>query len=109
MHKSPPIQKEETYAQGWWAWWCQLQPEWRARDLNERPMLSSSVGNDWGKNLCRPGKNGLLMILLALAWWKEITTTATSADWDAAALDVAWVLSQMARGSRYVFVYITAH
>ncbi len=102
MEKSPAIKDEESYARAWWAWWSQLQPEWRVRGADGRPVPGGSVVDDWGKSLCRPGKNGVLMVLLALVWWKEITTAATTVDWDVAVQDVAWVLSQMARSSRYV-------
>ncbi|TFK80672.1 hypothetical protein K466DRAFT_605143 [Polyporus arcularius HHB13444] len=54
------------------------------------------VQDHWDK-LSRPGQNGLLMVLLALLWWREAATPATEADWAEAAQDVAWVISHMAR------------
>ena len=51
---------------------------------------------DWSKLEC-PGKNGLLIVLLSLVWWREIATATTLEDWHAAAADVGWVAEAMAQ------------
>ncbi len=76
----------------WWAWWASLQPEWRTKDSFGRPVVG---GEGTWDNLRYPGKNGMLMVLLSLWWWRGIAT-ATIDDWTVAVHDVCWVLEKMA-------------
>ncbi|KAJ7429151.1 hypothetical protein B0H11DRAFT_1614496, partial [Mycena galericulata] len=84
----PPVFDLKTFITDWWAWWGALAPAWRARDALGHPK----PGNDgpWGI-LVHPGANGLLMVLLALAWWRNEEELA-SEGWLAAVQDVGWVL-----------------
>lgn len=57
----------------------------------------------------KPGKNGIILVLLTLAWWKGAETGETSDDWLEATADVAWVVYEMASGtvpSRYANAYL---
>lgn len=97
LNKPPAITDISQFSQSWWGWWQGLQPAWRLRDSSNRPLISSMVGDHWG-GLVRPGKNGLLLVLLTLAWWKNVCTELTLFEWEAAVADVSWVVSQMASG-----------
>lgn len=77
----------------WWEWWAGLQPAWRECDDRGIPVIGGS--GDWNA-LRAPGKNGLLIVLLSLAWWREAATNATMQRWTAALADVAWVIQSMA-------------
>ncbi len=91
--KTPPIKDEPSYAELWWLWWSGLQPEWREKDEHDRPIIGGEGSWDC---LERPGQNGLLLVLMSLAWWGEVASPTTKTDWIAAVKDVAWVVSQMA-------------
>ncbi|KAJ7920717.1 hypothetical protein B0H13DRAFT_1605096, partial [Mycena leptocephala] len=88
--KPPSLQADFT--EHWWAWWSALAlpgGSETARLGNEGP---------WGE-LVHPGANGILMVLLALAWWREEETTP-SMSWLAAVKDVGWVLSGLLTSAR---------
>lgn len=91
--KVPDIEDEATYASNWWKWWGGLQPEWREHDTEGRPIAGGE--GDWDA-LEKPGKNGFLIVLISLWWWKGVASSATMGDWSAAMEDVAWVVSSMA-------------
>ncbi|KAI0054744.1 hypothetical protein BV25DRAFT_1778540, partial [Artomyces pyxidatus] len=56
-----------TFPNQWWAWWANLQPPTRARDA--AGVLSRNTTElDWDL-LRRGGKNGVLSVMVALAWW----------------------------------------
>ncbi|RDX40321.1 hypothetical protein OH76DRAFT_1459537 [Lentinus brumalis] len=94
--KSPVIKDEVSYAEKWWKWWAGLQPSWRIRDAQLRPVIGGE--GDW-EALKKPGKNGLLMVLLSLAWWSDAATAATRSQWDIAVKDVSWVMVSMGKGA----------
>ncbi|KAI0705720.1 hypothetical protein C8Q76DRAFT_630374, partial [Earliella scabrosa] len=93
LTKSPKILDEQQYADRWWGWWSSLQPTWRERGSDGRPLIGDSPGH-W-ESLQKPGKNGFLLVLLSLVWWKECATARTESSWQAAVADVAWVLGNM--------------
>ncbi|KAI0663684.1 hypothetical protein C8Q70DRAFT_906185 [Cubamyces menziesii] len=100
LKKIPTIADETQYAAQWRAWWKALQPDWRSFDADNR--LEQVGSGEWGV-LDHPGKNGVLMTLLSLMWWRDIATSQTLHDWHHAARDVAWTIWQMALvNSRYV-------
>ena len=47
-----------------------------------------------------PGKNGVLIVLLALAWWRHVSTEQTRNECDATVSDVSWALTTMLLDSR---------
>ena len=99
--KEPLIVDLEQYGQQWWSWWGSLQPEWRMRDHTGRPVIGGR--GEW-EALKKPGKYGLRVVLLSLAWWglqakdrkPEDSSNAAIKEWVSAAKDVAWVISKMA-------------
>ena len=99
--KEPLIADSEKYGQQWWSWWGSLQPEWRMRNHTGRPVIGGC--GEW-EVLKKPGKNGLRIVLLSLAWWglraKDRTledfSSAALKEWSSAAKDVAWVIFKMA-------------
>ncbi len=96
----PEMSDEVSFAEAWWKWWTELQPAWRDRSDDGRPVVGATVGDNW-QTLARPGKNGMLITLLTLLWWKEVATQATEASWADAVKDVAWVMEQLAKSARY--------
>ncbi|TFK80228.1 hypothetical protein K466DRAFT_504261 [Polyporus arcularius HHB13444] len=95
--KSPSIKDEVAYAEKWWRWWGGLQPSWRPRGADGRPVVGGE--GDWA-DLKKPGKNGLLIVLLTLTWWDDAATDATRSQWHAAVEDVSWVIVSMAKEAR---------
>ncbi len=113
LKKPPEIADEAEYCRLWWLWWGGLQPEWRLRDSSGRPVPGGN--GDWDV-LKNPGKNGLMMVLLSLSWWHGVLSSATRMEWQAAVIDVSWVISSMAQSAvedapsqyvyhAYVYVY----
>ncbi|KAI9056571.1 hypothetical protein FKP32DRAFT_1585928 [Trametes sanguinea] len=76
------------------------------RDL-EKPPIIPDIGDSAGRPqiggigdwdcLENPGKNGILIVLLSLVWWRQQSTAASAHDWEAAVRDVGWVIGSMAR------------
>ncbi|KAF7795563.1 hypothetical protein EIP86_006725 [Pleurotus ostreatoroseus] len=91
LRKLPQIEDLDEYAQGWWAWWRGMQPDWRLADDGSELARDGTGG--WDK-LRRPGKNGMLLVLLSLWWWKSHPSVADRA-WLAAVDDVQWVLTAL--------------
>ncbi|GJF00550.1 hypothetical protein PsYK624_168430 [Phanerochaete sordida] len=89
--KTPPIDDVREFANQWWAWWRGMQPAWRTIDATGR-LVRQPIG-PWDA-LQKPGKRGLLLVLLCLQWWAE-KAGAIQADWSAAVDDVTWALESM--------------
>lgn len=53
-----------------WTWWMYLQPEWRKKGTNNRPLPVTNFGGNW-KSLDHYGPNGWLSLLACLRWWGE--------------------------------------
>ncbi|KAL0570383.1 SERTA domain-containing protein 3 [Marasmius crinis-equi] len=94
----------------WWAWWEELQPDWRGFDNDGRPDLPEAYIQDgsW-KSLRICGTNGLTSVLVALAYTAvqlaRLPTPKTGRDkkeqsqafldWTAAVNDVEYALDGM--------------
>ncbi|KAI9061403.1 hypothetical protein FKP32DRAFT_1576114 [Trametes sanguinea] len=81
LDKPPTIENEEAY---------------RTRGDGDRLVIGGQ--GSW-EDLTQPGKNGMLIILLSLSWWRGSATAATLDDWNAAVEDVSWVIQSMARAA----------
>ena len=57
-------------------------------------MPSEASAGSWSHLICG-GPNGLLLVVLALAWWMTSSTGSNSSPTKEAALDVTWVLVQL--------------
>ncbi|KAF9508558.1 hypothetical protein BS47DRAFT_1270597, partial [Hydnum rufescens UP504] len=55
-----------VYSRGWLGWWGNSQPSWRQRDSNGKLLQCGSGSWDC---LMIGGINGLLLYIMALAWW----------------------------------------
>lgn len=89
----PVVDDPEGYGDRWNAWWWGMQPSWRDPDI---PFVlpSEVTAGSWSNMLCG-GPNGVLLVVLALAWWIKSTTGTDSSMIKEAALDVTWVLGQL--------------
>ncbi|KAJ7260022.1 hypothetical protein B0H12DRAFT_1014217, partial [Mycena haematopus] len=92
--KAPVL--DDNFPECWWGWWSALAPTWRPRNSAGHPEAGSQ--GPWGA-LVHPGANGMLMVLLALAWWRDSEATA-SESWMEALKDVGWVLSSLLTSAR---------
>ncbi|KAJ7469894.1 hypothetical protein B0H11DRAFT_1722909, partial [Mycena galericulata] len=99
-NKPPPL-AVESFEKDWWAWWSGMAPAWRMKNAEGRPLQGGT--GEWG-SLKHPGANGLLMVMLGLAWWREKEEEVASTSWMAAVTDVAWVLRGLKREAEYVFL-----
>ncbi|KAK7037209.1 hypothetical protein VNI00_011200 [Paramarasmius palmivorus] len=86
----PPL---EDFRAELWAWWREINPEWRER-IGDHYMSRSGDG-DWTMLRC-PGQNGLLLLTVGLRWWylKE-SIQGGSKEWNEFAEDVLWVLEKV--------------
>ncbi|OSC99713.1 hypothetical protein PYCCODRAFT_1372698 [Trametes coccinea BRFM310] len=111
LSRTPAINDEAAYAKQWQCWWRKLQPDWREYDDLGHPVFGGE--GSWG-SLHQPGKNGILMVLLSLMWWKEIASPLTADEWQNAASDVLWVVWQMCTalstaGCVFTFTIVLPH
>ena len=92
-NQMPVISNPEDYGDRWNAWWWSMQPSWRDPDTPfEVPSEASAAS--WSHLLCG-GPNGVLLVILALAWWMKNRTDSNSSQIEEAARDVAWVLHRL--------------
>ncbi|TDL14269.1 hypothetical protein BD410DRAFT_734350, partial [Rickenella mellea] len=94
---TPSIDDVSALASQWWAWWTVLQPVWRSKSDDGRPLIEGE--GSW-EDLKKPGRNGFLGVLMALAWWKSGLRGADSSDWNAAVADVEWALTGLLKQVR---------
>jgi hypothetical protein len=89
----PAIENVGAYGRDWTLWWNALQPEWRQNVGREGglPREEYQPSNDWAC-LQRSGRNGLLMVMIALAWWGQ---AKIGNDWLAAVRDVKRVMQAL--------------
>ncbi|KAH7875033.1 uncharacterized protein C8R40DRAFT_1046018, partial [Lentinula edodes] len=57
------------FVQEVWAWWANLQPDWRSLDENGLPMPFEEFGDDLS-SLNKHGRNAWVGLLACLKWWK---------------------------------------
>lgn len=81
------------FAEIWWEWWRSIQPT--GRTTSKSASLNKADGLDW-KRLRKPGPNGLLVVLVALVWWRNMEQSEVVAQrWRKAVEDVTWAMVQM--------------
>ena len=92
----PPIKKINEYVLGWKTWWSGLQPDGRKADPQAWPLPHSDfMTADWSSVACA-GSTGLLLVVIALAWWGYYATgECQTKEFLLAVDDVLWVLTQM--------------
>ncbi|KAJ7477129.1 hypothetical protein B0H11DRAFT_1701666 [Mycena galericulata] len=99
---NPQVPDPAAYAVEWQGWWDSLQPEWRKKDGNGDWSTVDGYGKggkEWG-DLTQWGVNGTLSIVASLYFWGsavgEGEDAGMLATWEAAVLDVTWMLEGMA-------------
>ena len=70
-----------------------MQPSWREPE-SPFDIPSEVSANSWSNLLCG-GPNGLLLVILALAWWMRSSSETDLSPIKDAATDVTWVLDQL--------------
>ncbi len=85
----PLPRNREKYGTLWETWWQSVQPTWRGKALAH--TIPSS--GDWAPLLCG-GANGLVLVILALAWWMQADSESGNTDprITVAIDDVSWAL-----------------
>ena len=93
----PEVNDLKEYGDRWNAWWWGMQPSWRDPE-SPFTMPSEASAGSWSHLLCG-GPNGLLLVILALAWWMKSNAGNDSSIIKEAAIDVTWVLGQLRSAS----------
>jgi hypothetical protein len=94
----PAIKNIPKFETSFWAWWKALQPRWR--EVGDVPGVLTHAhrqgDGDWSE-LDKPGQNGFLTVISLLSWWGQALRGGSlgMVEWQAAADDVNWVLTQM--------------
>jgi len=68
--KDVEIKDTGIFSRQWWAWWLSLQPKSRICGSGADDNLLPTLEMDWSQ-LQKPGKNGFLLMMLALVWWGQ--------------------------------------
>ena len=89
----PVVNDPKEYGDRWNAWWWSMQPSWRDPEA-PFDMPSEASAGSWSHLLCG-GPNGLLLVILALAWWMKCSTGTNPSLIEEAAIDITWVLAQL--------------
>jgi hypothetical protein len=91
LWKDVELIDEVGFKRQWWAWWISLQPDSRIFD-NKNNASPPTIDMDWAK-LEKHGRNGFLLIMLALTWWGK--ASGRSDGWLKAVGDVTLALRCM--------------
>ena len=70
-----------------------MQPSWRDPET-PFDLPSEATAASWSHLLCG-GPNGVLLVILALAWWMKCSSDANPSPIEEAATDITWVLGQL--------------
>ncbi|KAL1698268.1 hypothetical protein EV121DRAFT_218448 [Schizophyllum commune] len=73
-----------------WAWWTELQPDWRLRDNKGNTVLDNCVGGNWGV-LKVHSQNGLTSAVACLCWWGLAVGDTAKDSWERCVANIAWV------------------
>ena len=92
-NQMPQVNDAKEYGDRWNAWWWSMQPSWRDPE-SPFELPSEATAGSWSHLLCG-GPNGVLLVILALAWWMRSTTATNSSPIEEAGIDVTWVLGQL--------------
>jgi len=83
----PEITDPKEYGDSWNTWWWSMQPSWRDPESPFDISSEASAGS-WSHLICG-GPNGLLLVIVALAWWMKCDTSGTNPSLvEEAAIDV---------------------
>ncbi|KAJ8699175.1 hypothetical protein PTI98_002320 [Pleurotus ostreatus] len=90
-----PLRSHDAqYEQELLTWWAYLQPEWRtSTDPLPLPLYHTPEGQNWSV-LKVTGSNGLLIVMMAFAWWGK--AVGLSPLWLTATADLKHTLKALA-------------
>ncbi|KAJ7301063.1 hypothetical protein DFH08DRAFT_724667 [Mycena albidolilacea] len=93
----PEVKSVTAYSGAWWRWWDSLQPEWRVRGSDGKWAIQESYG-EWEDALLVWGNNGHLTLVASLYFWglAALKSTTLPSSWEAAVIDVTWILKGIA-------------
>lgn len=89
----PSFENYHKFGCSWNEWWFGMQPSWREEGKSHDVPPEA----DWFP-LLNGGPNGMLIVILALAWWKRSSDDKDSSEQASIAFgidEVSWVLVQM--------------
>lgn len=89
----PGVNNPKEYGDRWNAWWWSMQPSWRDPE-SPFDLPSEASAGSWSHLLCG-GPNGILLVILALAWWMKGSAGTNLSLIKEAAIDITWVLAQL--------------
>ena len=87
------VNDPKEYGDRWNAWWWSMQLSWQDPESPFNIPSEASAGS-WSHLLCG-GPDGLLLVILALAWWMKCNTGTNSSPIEEAVKDITWVLAQL--------------
>ena len=92
MDELPTIKDLSKYVQQFRTWYISLQPNGRGRAW---PLARRSVDEQW-EPMMRGGRNGILLVILALLWWsRTVSTDEQQLEVEDALQDLVWSFEQM--------------
>jgi hypothetical protein len=88
----PALEDYHSFGKLWNKWWIGMQPSWRENATSH----DVPPGANWSP-LLNGGPNGILIAILALAWWNRrvVDDDSERASIQSAIDEVSWVLVQM--------------
>ncbi|KAL0574977.1 SERTA domain-containing protein 3 [Marasmius crinis-equi] len=80
--KIPETASYDNLRSEWWAYWSDINPQWRQRAGQKVVMDVKDADGDWTE-LKRPGRDGLALLLVFLRWWHDLApeTEEAKKDW----------------------------
>ncbi|TFY76093.1 hypothetical protein EWM64_g7919 [Hericium alpestre] len=96
FHVVSALEDISVFADLWRKWWTNAQPDWRKDDKVAWPLKHIGMQTETWKNLAKGGKNGIVMVLIALVWWsKSVSAEAEKRELESAVEDVRFVLEEI--------------
>ncbi|KAH7876540.1 uncharacterized protein C8R40DRAFT_1068351 [Lentinula edodes] len=90
-----------------WTWWCSLQPPWRSYSVSKNRLNPVSIyGTDW-KSLNKSGKNGWMLIITCVKWWREGLESLTEDERQELEKDWYTAMDDISRMLKGLIEYIT--
>ncbi|KAJ7699818.1 hypothetical protein B0H16DRAFT_1245924, partial [Mycena metata] len=85
-----------VFAARWWAWWLEINPQWRVQTGTTVKHLAKEGEGDWD-SLASTGPNGMLNVVICLRWWRDALggDEGGMAGWNEAVEDVKWALERI--------------
>lgn len=87
------------FGERWRKWITSMMPGWRTRKSTEWPLPREDRPDERWDAIRKGGRDGVLLLVLSLSWWKHATTPGTKArdEYESAVEELAWLLQQLVR------------